>query len=225
MWGEPFHSALGPHRLESSPHKETRLLGTVPWVLPASHRHLSPAALYCFCNPCPIFTVSMTQEPHEPDMGTPVYTAFIPTSQALQAAVIAGLAMAAPDLASQSSHSPCSWAEASPGKCHQVLPLLKTPRVPTAQRHPSHHIPASCGSPDTQALLPQPHGWLPRILILCNHFSSWACSFPLLVFPPTPSEDLQTPEPGACFLSSLPLPSYSLKDHYSILQSPAYTSF
>lgn len=69
-------------------------------------------------------------------MGTPVSTAFIPASQALQAAVIAGLAMAAPDLASQSSHSPCSWAEASPSKCHQVLPLLKTPRVPTAQRHP-----------------------------------------------------------------------------------------
>lgn len=84
-----------------------------------------PAGPHCFCNPCPIFTVTMTQEPHEPDMGTCMSTAFIRPSRALKAAVVAGLAMAALDPASQSCHSPCSWAEASAGKCHQVLPLLK----------------------------------------------------------------------------------------------------
>lgn len=62
----------------------------------------------------------MTQEPHEPDMGTRMSTAFIQPSQALRTAAVAGLAMT-----SQSSHSPRSWAEAFPGKCHQVLPLLK----------------------------------------------------------------------------------------------------
>lgn len=92
-------------------------------------------------------------------MGTSVFTAFIPASQALQAAVIAGLAMAALVLASQSSHSPCSWAEASPGKCHQVLPSLKSPQGPHRSKI-SHPIPSSCGPPDTQALLPQPHGSL-----------------------------------------------------------------
>lgn len=126
-----------------------------------AHQPLTGIQPHHFCNPCPTFTVSVTQEPHEPELGTPVSTAFLQPSQAPHAADRAGLARAAPDLASQSSHSLCSWSEASPGKCHQVLPLLKPLQGPHCSKTPSHPIPASRGSPATQALLLQPHGWLP----------------------------------------------------------------
>lgn len=187
-----------------------------PFAGPASLSQAPvPAGPHCFWNPCPIFTVSKTQEPHKPHMGTPVSTAFIQRPQALQAAVTAGLATTALGLASHPSHCVRTWAEASPGKCHQVLPLLKTLRVPVAQkRHPcflrlsSHPGPASaaCGGLPCNSPIP------------CNRFSSWACSFPPLVLPPPPW-DLQTPEPGAWSL--LPLQSASLLSIKGPLFNPA----
>lgn len=211
--------SLGTSQTCVQPPQGTWLFITVPWVPSASRKHLSPAGPHCFCNPCPIFTVTMTQELHAPDMGTRVSTAFIWPSWALKAAVVAGLAMAALDLASQLSHSPCSWAEASADKCHQVLPLLRPSGSPLLRDTIPYRLPASCGSPAIQALLPKPQGWLPWDPHSMQLLQQLGWQFPTL----SPSGDLQTPEPGAPFLSSLS-PPCSLKDHYSILQGPAYTS-
>lgn len=146
---------------------------------------------------------------------TCVSIAFIWPSRALKAAVVAGLAMAALDPASQSCHSPCSWAEASAGKWHQVLPLLKPSGSPLLKGTillPSCFLWLS-------SLLPQPQGWLPWHSHPMQFLQQLGWQFPTH----SPLGDLQIPEPGAPFLSSLP-PPCSLKVHYSILQGPAYTS-
>lgn len=140
--------------------------------------------------------------------------------------------MAALNLASNLSTLPTAGAEASPGKCHQVLPLLRALRVPTAQRrHPiTFLLPVAlqpcrtrfCSPIGGFSVIPTPRHHPPVFTS-----GSWACSFPPPVLPP-PSRGIggncHNPEPGACLPLQRPPYFHSLEDHYSILQGPAYTS-
>lgn len=151
--GSPEFSALSPRYLHFQ-------------VPPACHMRLSLAGPHHFCSPCLILcshSLRSQKLAHLHPLHSPEHSGsyMLPSDQVEQRTWLPSL-----------SALPTAGAEASPDKCHQVLPLLKTLRVPHCSKIPA-----------PRDLLLQPHRWFLCTTLPAFTSGSWACGFPTPFLP------------------------------------------